>query len=119
MRKVVKAKVTSVKQALIGVSKEEHLKEYQKRMEEFCRGLVQPLNGEEVGLQLEQISLKSVAVVNSILPPKSKKNLSQGWSPVLIAHKAQLMFLTMVYKGLKTMPLEFKLRHHIRRQVDI
>ena len=36
MRKVVKAKVTSVKQASIGVSKEEHVEEYHKRMEEFC-----------------------------------------------------------------------------------
>ena len=50
MRKVVKAKVTSVKQASIGVSKDEHLEEYQKRMEEFCRSLSQPLNEEEVGL---------------------------------------------------------------------
>ena len=117
-RKASKAKINNVRQTAAGLSKEEHIDEYQRIMMKFCEELVEPDNDQQTALQLEQISLKAVAVVNSILPPKSKKNLCQGWSPVLIALKVQLIFLTMVYRGLKTMSLEFKLRMHIRKQTE-
>ena len=46
-------------------------------MMKFCEEMAEPDNDQQTALQLEQISLKAVAVVNSILPPKSKKNCAK------------------------------------------
>ena len=72
-RKASKAKINNVRQTAAGLSKEEHIDEYQRIMMKFCEELAEPDNDQQTALQLEQISLKTVAVVNSILPPKSKK----------------------------------------------
>ena len=91
---------------------------YQQDMSMFVTTLSQPETLTQASYQLETIYLKSVAVMKSIFPKNTLKNLGQNWSAPTMALKKQLLFLTLVRRVVVNCKINNRsMRRHIKHHV--